>query len=1057
MKNRINDNMADREKRVIPVSLGDEDITNISGVKISDLTPIVAVDDQSLFAAADATGKAFKVTQLQMREAIGANSFNSCVPTTMPTNMKDGDVYWPETIGTYTNFKDATNTPIVVAATDAVVYFIYSTNKFVKKANAVDLTNYIQKANLKNDFLAVAVKTVGLDGAISKTIKDSLDSRTMYGAYVLQTLTTEVGAINAQNGQLDPTSTFTRCINIVVTPGQKLKYTASCTQFFGIAGYDKSGAYITELDSYGLPYGNLWCNSRYAAISGTTVVTSRVVHTDIEITIPANCYLVKACSATSSTTPISPLIVSLESYGSDALSVKQQIAINSSDILTNKNQLQTGKYVAQTLTLNTGNVTANTGVLNATTGWQRCSVLSVTPGQKMRLTCSCSYTYGTSGYDKNGVFLSAVDSYGIAIGNLWSKQRWTALTGLTHPDSNTFFANVEITIPAGCYQVRASSNVTGGSPQNFPLIVELETIDVTSTTIKQQVSQNTKDIDTVKQQFISGTDITGTTYQPEAVNTTDGALRVGTTGWEHTDLITVRSASEVGKDVYIYFTGVCTGTRSDAFPPTGLAGYDTNGVFVSTLDRLGLPEGDVWDYDRFVANGFAPARTKFTGQTHCWTNVLIKLPASIYKVRGQGTVTNANVGAFPVEILKGTVINNLGLSVGGGEGSASIQSSYFSKVAASVTGWSTTPGNPNVKRFTFIHFSDIHYYDANADVNHAELNSFVNNSECADRIDAILCSGDINNGIAGGGKASAISEATGFSTEFIKSQVPVMYCPGNHDDNVNFDGSGMIGRTGVVNNAISKTELYNLTNGPVKTRYGLLQDVPNKLYSYQDFATYGIRVIAIDRYECPVISDGGANNVIRYTSTGQYGHFYSQAQLDWLQTTLASVPAGYGIVVITHGSLDNTVSDFATATCLQGWGLIPSIIDAWKKGTTYAHTYTHPTFPDMNTSKTFNFTTRGTGEFICYIGGHSHCTYYGFIPTFPTQRTIVVPCTFTGSMDTGATNKVWGMQRGANQELRNAFHIVSVDRTNKKLFLTFFGAHKDLSGNTLTDSIILPY
>jgi len=1197
--------------------------TNITGVKISDLPAANAVTDQHLFAVADkTTGFAYKATQEQLMLSIGTNGFKSAIPTTNPVGAVDGDVYLPTVVGTYTNFKNQSAVALAFAVTDGIVYFVYNGTYWTKIASTTDLTNYVQKSTLKNDFLAVAVKTVGLDGAMSKTFKDLIDTRTLYGSYALQTLTTESGYVDATNGNLVVQVDYLRCVSIVVSPGQKLKFTASNSVAAGWAGYDKNGVYIATLDSYGLPYGHLWSNTRKSALDGTAVAQTRVVYTDQEITIPFGCYLVKGCSATAGVAPTSPLIASLETvdgtsssikqkidkntkdvstnkqlidgstlygsyalqtltmesgyvnaqtgalvantswhrcisisvvpgqklkftavhyidygiagydaagnflaeldsyglpyghlwsnsryavltgtipinarnlftdievsipancylikassgntgsapnqalilslevYGTGSITTKDKIAGNQTDIANLKNQDSGNKWVAQTLTLTTNsNIIANTGVINNTSNWNRTQMIKVVPGQRIRLTMSNSVTYGCSAYDINNVFLPTLDAYNLPVGNLWSKQRWTAMTGMTHPDANTAFVGLVLTAPAGCYGIRISSVMNTGTEQYWqPPVVELEVADTAVKTIKNQVVDNSTDIENIKKQLLTVTDLTLTKSATGAVSTVTGVVNTGTT-WETNDLITVREPNEVGKDIYVYYTGVCTGSRSNQYSPSGLAGYDAAGVFLSTLDSFGIPEGALWDYDRFVQNGFKPDRTKNSGQTFAWTDVLVKIPSNCYKVRGQGTITNAVIGTFPLKLKK--AVYNPANSINTSTNAASIDTVYIDNVAANVIGWSQTAGNPNTARFTFVHFGDIHYYSSNYAVNHDELNAFANDSLAASKINAILCTGDISEGIAGRGKTATMNETTDFSNRFLNSLTPVMYCPGNHDDNVNFDGAGLLSKANVLNNAITRAELYAKFNGAIKTKYGLLQTVTDKLYSYQDFAEYQIRVIALDRYEDPLVDDGSGQNMLRYKNAAHAGHWYSQAQLDWLQTTLASIPAGWSLLVMTHGSLDFSTTDFATLTALQGTAFIPTIIDAWIRGGTYNHSYTHPVYADMNTTKNFNFTTRGAGKFITYIAGHTHCTGWSFVPAFPTQRTIVVSCTFTGGMDDGTTHKVWGQARSSlTIELRNAFHIISVDTTNRKLFLTFFGAHKDLSGNVTTDSIVLPY
>lgn len=58
------------------------------------------------------------------------------------------------------------------------------------------------------------------------------------------------------------------------------------TQISGIAGYDKDGNFISDLDEFGLPIGTIWSNDRYYQRTGLTKAADAIKLNGIEIVIP---------------------------------------------------------------------------------------------------------------------------------------------------------------------------------------------------------------------------------------------------------------------------------------------------------------------------------------------------------------------------------------------------------------------------------------------------------------------------------------------------------------------------------------------------------------------------------------------------------------------------------------------------------------------------------------------------------------------------------------------------------------------------------------------------
>jgi hypothetical protein len=260
--------------------------------------------------------------------------------------------------------------------------------------------------------------------------------------------------------------------------------------------------------------------------------------------------------------------------------------------------------------------------------------------------------------------------------------------------------------------------------------------------------------------------------------------------------------------------------------------------------------------------------------------------------------------------------------------------------------------------------------------------------------------------------------------------VPAFSTEGNHCGNLNFGGTSYMTTDNYFSKVLTNQEMYDAIIAPLATKWTNTITVPNQTYYHADFPERKIRLITLNCFNFPLVE--GPNGRIKYL-VGQAA-YYSQAQIDWLYTTLQSVPAGFAVIISNHVALD--VNDYTDLTYLQGMNFIPSVINAWKNGTSYIHNYVNATYPELSTSKTFSFT--GTKEFVCYLCGHAHRFELLKQPAFPDQNTLMVPCL--------KTSNPGNFVRGEADEIRNSFMVVSVDRTNKQIVLTMFGAFRDPDG-----------
>lgn len=349
-----------------------------------------------------------------------------------------------------------------------------------------------------------------------------------------------------------------------------------------------------------------------------------------------------------------------------------------------------------------------------------------------------------------------------------------------------------------------------------------------------------------------------------------------------------------------------------------------------------------------------------------------------------------------------------------------------------------------IDRFTFMHCTDLHYNATNADANLAEAIEFIGNFD----LNLVICSGDICDGTGGRTKATTLAEIEACVNRMLTSPVPAVIAIGNHDDNVNNAGSGWDAANSYTN-AINQTDRYTNIISPLATEWADIQAVENKCYHYIDFADDKIRVIVLDAVDVPIVDEG--DGTLKY----RVGWYYSQAQLDWLYTTLNSVPAGYGVILVNHGA---AVTNYTIGTYLQGNDLIYAIIDAYTNGTSYSHTYTDSTYSgDLSTSKVFDFISAGAKEFICHIAGHTHTRDVLHPDNFADQVIIVSPNMYTAYPTTLYGSGVSPIFRDTTEELKNAFSIISVDRQTRKIYNTAFGAYRDINGNNTSRTLIIEY
>jgi len=351
------------------------------------------------------------------------------------------------------------------------------------------------------------------------------------------------------------------------------------------------------------------------------------------------------------------------------------------------------------------------------------------------------------------------------------------------------------------------------------------------------------------------------------------------------------------------------------------------------------------------------------------------------------------------------------------------------------------------KLLTFAHTSDIHPRGTSYQRNTEECVEYCNANQ--DVLDALLITGDFCNGLQGRLIWWATEEMECVLPIMDRSDVPLYTLSGNHDDNINLT----TGRPGVSTgidpkNAelyyINPAERYKWLIGPYLEKFNSKEADPDVCYYKIDFEEYDIRMIFLDAIDCPMIFENG---YLKYVP----GLFFNQTQLEWFYNTLLSTPKDCGVIVVCHGPF---IPGYERATYAQGAELIPSIIKAFKEGSVYEHDWTYDQDSAISTSFKFDFTQHGKGDFICYLAGHIHYRRVGK-SYFDDQIVITAPSLYQADMSE-MTRKGSSLDRYRDTTTINSFNLMTVDRANRKILLTSYGAYEDETANILnrTEEII---
>lgn len=329
------------------------------------------------------------------------------------------------------------------------------------------------------------------------------------------------------------------------------------------------------------------------------------------------------------------------------------------------------------------------------------------------------------------------------------------------------------------------------------------------------------------------------------------------------------------------------------------------------------------------------------------------------------------------------------------------------------------------ERFKIVHISDPHLSELSISnnyiypVNLIQSINFANQPDA--KINAAVATGDF---ISNEKKELAIQFLKSFTKYyFTNNYIPSFLCTGNHDSNI----------TDKIPNAfLSRKEINEILSFQKTNCNYYYSDVKNPQGGF-------IRFISLDMLDQPSAE----------YNTMYYAH-YSQEQINWLGNVALrqGLTDLHSIIILTHYPFQPYSPNAKTYLCdgdfVHNWNMIPEIVEAYRSRSSINKSYTNKISIGKDIQIDFDFTS-GKGEFICYLGGHSHCTASFNINGLKNKNSDLLPqkmllCTNQAPSEIGVVyNRVI---REENSLTSNSFCIYAIDTKEKKIYVTFFGAYK---------------
>lgn len=254
---------------------------------------------------------------------------------------------------------------------------------------------------------------------------------------------------------------------------------------------------------------------------------------------------------------------------------------------------------------------------------------------------------------------------------------------------------------------------------------------------------------------------------------------------------------------------------------------------------------------------------------------------------------------------------------------------------------------------------------------------------------------------------------------------PVFNCIGNHET---FRGE----------EPLSNEFLHDRYIKPLKNIH-----TSGKGFYYTDFEEQHIRLIVLNNYE----DDNHENR------NDREHYAILQEQCDWLIEALHDCEKkAFGVIIASHEADDRIVpgsdkNGFCQRTEPYPWGIpsprgnhiVADIIDAFKHGKELNRAYTwEKAEKPVNVSCKFE----KSSEFICYVNGHRHGDYIGYLPSYPDQLSMGTTCSGCFPKDYhNIGDEVSDLPRIPETISEDAVNFYVLDREHRTVSVVRMGAY----------------
>lgn len=269
-----------------------------------------------------------------------------------------------------------------------------------------------------------------------------------------------------------------------------------------------------------------------------------------------------------------------------------------------------------------------------------------------------------------------------------------------------------------------------------------------------------------------------------------------------------------------------------------------------------------------------------------------------------------------------------------------------------------------------------------------------------------------------------------------KSDCPVMYCKGNHDDNAL--GSNRQVYTGSLKEVVTPDEMRPIIQIDYDKDGIVTNHADNAIYSYYDIPQKDVRVICLDmwdlRYDlvkqAVTNKTTGEKGLVNLYPSNKFGAFQNK-QIQWLINVLMSTPPNTKVIFFGHSGLKSV---FEKEDNIINNEIVTGIINSFIDGAHFTNTGTNKDYP---TTVDADFRTRGKGKVIAAFAGHKH------LDTAKRQGLGNVPTILT-TCNVAPLDKN-NYSRSINTPFEDAFDVIVINPSeNYKIHMVRFGANSDV-------------